>query len=101
METLESRNIFYHQMKGEVLMGIFGSKTDCALCGKAFSKKKGKIFMDDGKGGVCRICFDKWTTEGAQCTLCHQAVHMTQDVGFFPQEKNLGHYDCGGGKRLR
>jgi len=88
-------------MKGGFLMGIFGSKTDCALCGEVFPKKKGKIFMDDGKGGVCRTCFEKWTTEGSQCAICQQLVHGTQAVGFFPKENNLGHYDCGGGKRLR
>jgi len=82
-------------------MGIFGSKTECALCGKAFSKKKGKVFVDGGKGGVCRICYEEWTAEGGQCVICHQAVHGTQDVALFPQEKNLGHYDCDGGKRLR
>ena len=82
-------------------MGLFGSKTDCVLCGKTFSKKKGKIFMDNGKGGVCQTCFEKWTSEGAQCAVCQQAVHGTQAVGFFSQEKNLGHYDCGGARRLR
>jgi len=82
-------------------MGLFGSKSDCVLCGKAFSKKQGKIFMDNGKGGVCQICFEQWSSEGAKCTICNQAVHGTQAVGFFPQEKSLGHYDCGAGNRLR
>ena len=32
-------------------MGLFGSKMDCALCKKPFSKKEGKMFMEDGRGG--------------------------------------------------
>jgi hypothetical protein len=82
-------------------MGLFGSKIECALCNTSFLKKEGKIFMDDGKGGVCRICFEKWVSEGAQCAICHQAVPGSQEVGFFPQKKSLGHYDCGSGMRLR
>ncbi len=83
------------------MLGLFASKIDCALCKKPFSKKEGKIFMDNGKEGVCGICFDKWVAEGAQCAICHQGVRGTQEVSFFPQERNLGHYDCGGGMRIR
>lgn len=82
-------------------MGLFGSKIDCAVCHQPFSKKEGKIFMEDGKTGVCRACFEKWMTGGSPCAICHQAVHGTQDVGFFSQKKSLGHYDCGSGIRLR
>jgi hypothetical protein len=82
-------------------MGLFGSKIDCELCNKPFSKKEGKIFKEDGRGGICHICYAQWMTEGAQCAICHQAVRGTQEVGFFPQKKSLGHYDCGGGRRLR
>lgn len=82
-------------------MGLFGSKIDCALCKKPFSKKEGKIFLENGKGGVCRVCFEKWVAEGAQCAVCHQGVRGTQEVSFLLQEKNLGHYDCGGGMRHR
>jgi hypothetical protein len=82
-------------------MGLFGSQIDCALRKKPFSKKEGKMFMENGRGGVCRVCFEKWVAEGARCAICHQGVHGTQEVSFLPQEKNLGHYDCGGGMRLR
>lgn len=84
-----------------ILMGLFGSKINCALCSKLFSKKEGKVFVQDGKGGICRVCFDKWIAEGSQCTICHSSVHGTQEVSFFPEEKNIGHYDCGRGMRLR
>ncbi len=82
-------------------MGLFGSKIDCALCKKPFSKKEGKMFMENGRRGVCRLCFEKWVAEGARCAICHQEVRGAQEVSFLPQEKNLGHYDCGGGMRLR
>ena len=82
-------------------MGLFGSKMDCALCKKPFSKKEGKMFTEKGRGGVCRVCFEKWVAEGARCAICHQGVGGTQEVSFLPQEENLGHYDCGGGMRLR
>jgi len=32
-------------------MGLFGSKMDCALCKKPFSKKEGRMFMENGRGG--------------------------------------------------
>ena len=57
--------------------------------------------MENGRGGVCGVCFEKWVAEGARCAICHQEVRGTQEVSFLPQEKNLGHYDCGGGMRLR
>ncbi len=82
-------------------MGLFGSKVDCALCKKPFSKKEGKIFLDNGKGGVCGHCFEKWVAEGTKCAICHQGVHGTQEVSFLPQENSFGHYDCGGGMRVR
>ena len=82
-------------------MGLFGSKMDCALCSKPFSKREGKTFRDEGKGGVCHACFEKWIAEGSQCAVCNQAVHGTQDVGFFPEARNFGHYDCGSAKRLQ
>jgi hypothetical protein len=55
-------------------MGLFGSKIECTLCNTSFPKKEGKIFMGDGKEGICRICFEKWMSEGAQCAICHHAV---------------------------
>jgi hypothetical protein len=82
-------------------MALFGSKIECVLCNTSFSKKEGRVFMENGKRGVCGICYDKWVAEGAQCTICHQGVRGTQEVGFFPQERNLGHYDCGSGMRFR
>ncbi len=77
-------------------MKLFGHKMDCALCKKPFTKKEGKVFMENGKGGVCTTCFEKWMAEGSRCAACQQGVAGTQEVGFFPQQKNLGHYDCGG-----
>ena len=81
-------------------MNLFGRKMDCALCEKPFLKRGGKVFMENGKGGVCSTCFEKWRAEGSRCAACHHGVSGTQEVGFFLQQKNLGHYDCGG-MRLR
>ncbi len=81
-------------------MNLFGNKMDCVLCKKPFSKKEGKTFMENGKGGICTTCFEKWMAEGSRCAICQHGVSGTQEVGFFPEEKNLGHYDCGG-MRLR
>ncbi len=81
-------------------MNLFGHKMDCAICEKPFSKKEGKTFMENGKGGICTACLKKWMAEGSPCAICHYGVSVNQEVGFFPRERNLGHYDCGG-VRLR
>lgn len=76
-------------------MWPFG-KIACGVCGERFSKGELKLSLRDKRVAVCRHCFEGWWMRGRKCDRCGEQVTGTQAVAVFPEQRSLGHFDCGG-----
>jgi len=76
-------------------MWLFG-KVRCPVCGEQFSKGEMKLSPRDRRIGVCRSCFDGWSTRGRKCGRCGHPVAGNQELAVFPELRSIGHFDCGG-----
>jgi uncharacterized protein YbcI len=79
----------------ERAMWPFG-KIRCPVCGEQFSKQEMRLSPGERRVGVCRHCFDGWSTRGRTCGRCGQPVTGNQSVAVFPELRSIGHFDCGG-----
>ena len=79
----------------ERAMWPFG-KIRCPVCREQFAKQEMKLSPRDSRTGVCRYCFDGWQTRGRTCGLCGHPVTGNQAVAVFPEQRSIGHFDCGG-----
>lgn len=79
----------------ERAMWPFG-KIRCPVCSEQFSKREMRLSPRERRVGVCRYCFDGWSTRGRKCGRCGQPVTGNQAVAVFPEQRSIGHFDCGG-----
>jgi len=79
----------------EGAMWPFG-KIRCPVCREQFSKQEMRLSPRQRRVGVCRSCFDGWSTRGRKCSRCGQPVTGNQAVAVFPEQRDIGHFDCGG-----
>lgn len=71
-------------------------KIRCTICGERFSKQEMRLSPGERRVGVCRHCFDGWSTRGRTCGRCGQPVTGNQSVAVFREQRSIGHFDCGG-----
>jgi len=76
-------------------MAWFG-KFQCALCGQQRPMAERARRSERPPLHFCAGCVERWTRAGRKCVRCGAAVTGAQELGFFPEQKTFGHYDCGG-----
>ncbi len=77
-------------------MGWFNGRVVCQKCGQRVPKKGACLSPSDGNFGICPGCLAKWELNGRSCAHCHAPVHGKQELAFFTDRRDLGHFDCGG-----
>lgn len=75
-------------------MGWLG-KFQCALCGQQRPTAECARRSEKPPLSFCAACVEGWSRTGRKCIRCGAAVGGSQELGFFPEEKSLGHYHCG------
>lgn len=67
----------------------------CKRCEKFFTPGQGKRLRGTDRLGICLACLEAWRETGSTCTICQRQVRADQEIGYFPEQKGIGHYDCG------
>lgn len=81
--------------KGKRSMEGVRRKVLCKRREKFFPWGQGKRLRGTDRLGICLACLGAWREAGSTCAICQRQVRAGQEIGYFPEQKGIGHYACG------